>query len=67
LAVKVKLLEIKEQESMVALFPTFGKIAKKIKQVLSTDVDSLWQQILLATEVDESEPIVYAIGDSVYW
>ncbi len=52
---------------MVALFPTFGKIAKKIKQVLSTDVDSLWQQILLATEVDESEPIVYAIGDSVYW
>lgn len=52
---------------MVALFPTFGKIAQKIKQVLSTDVESLWQQILLATEVDESQPTVYVIGDSLYW
>jgi hypothetical protein len=50
---------------MVALFPTFGKIAQKIKQVLSTDIDSLWQ-LLQASESDE-EVTVYAIGDSLYW
>ena len=52
---------------MGALFPTFSRLAQKIKQALSTDVDSLWQQLLQATESDESEPTVYAIGDSLYW
>lgn len=50
---------------MTALFPTFGKIAKKIQQALSTDVDSLWQQILQATE--DEKATVYAIGEYLHW
>jgi hypothetical protein len=65
LAIKRRLIE--EQESMTALFPTFGKIAQKIKQVLSTDIDALWQKLLQDTEVDASEPTLYVIGDALYW
>jgi len=52
---------------MTALFPTFGKIAQKIKQVLSTDIDALWQKLLQDTEVDASEQTLYVIGDALYW
>ena len=52
---------------MVALFPTFSRLAQRVKQVLCADVDSLWQQLLQATESDESDPTVYAIGTHLHW
>jgi hypothetical protein len=66
LAVRTKLLELKEQESMIALFPTFSRLANKVKQALSTDVSLLWQELLQVAEPDE-EVTVYVVGTQLYW
>jgi hypothetical protein len=51
---------------MTALFPTFSRLANKVKQALSTDVSLLWQELLQVTESDE-ETTVYAVGTQLYW
>jgi hypothetical protein len=45
LAVKARLLEVKEYQEMSALFPTFLSLRKRLKRLLATDVKSIWQAV----------------------
>jgi hypothetical protein len=45
LAVKARLLEIHEHQQMSALFPTFLSLGKRIKRLLATDIESIWQAL----------------------
>jgi len=38
---------------MTALFPTFGNILQRAKQLLATDITPLWHRFLDAIEADE--------------
>lgn len=49
---------------MAALFPSFVKISQKVKEVLCTDVASIWQ--ILQSEVDESNSKAFT-ADYLYW
>ena len=65
LAIKARLLEIKEHQEMSALFPTFTSIWQRAKQLLSTDTRNIWQALEASEQeiqATDFQPVTY-----LYW